>query len=91
MAKHAQADHVQVAVGTGDERLEVEVTDDGTGFDPDAPTSGFGLAGMRERIHLGGGQLTVISGASGTTVRARLPLSDVDEAAVEGVAHEIGA
>ena len=33
----------------------VEVTDDGVGFDTDARTVGFGLAGMRERIYLAGG------------------------------------
>ena len=46
---------------------------------------------MRERVQLGGGQLTVTSGARGTTVRAELPLSELDEAVVEGVAHQIGA
>lgn len=67
------------------------MTDDGKGFDPVASTSGFGLAGMRERVQLGGGQLTVTPGPSGTTVRAVLPLSELDEAVVEGVSHQIGA
>lgn len=91
VAKHACAEHARVTVRTAGGRLEVEVTDDGKGFDPVASTSGFGLAGMRERVQLGGGQLTVTPGPSGTTVRAVLPLSELDEAVVEGVSHQIGA
>jgi glucose-6-phosphate-specific signal transduction histidine kinase len=30
----------------------LQVKDDGVGFDPKAPTAGFGLAGMRERVYL---------------------------------------
>jgi two-component system response regulator NreC len=70
---------------------EVEVTDDGSGFDPQVATNGFGLAGMRERAQLSGGQLTVTPSASGTIVRATFALSELDETVVEGVSHEIGA
>ncbi|MGH2943505.1 MAG: GAF domain-containing protein [Solirubrobacteraceae bacterium] len=91
VAKHAHADHARVTVATADGRLEIEVADDGTGFDPAAATSGFGLAGMHERVALNGGQLTVTPTASGTTVRAAIPLSELDEPVVEGVAHKIGA
>jgi signal transduction histidine kinase len=91
VAKHAHAEHARVTVSTTGGRLEVEVSDDGTGFDPEDVTSGFGLAGMRERVQLSGGQLTVAPGSPGTTVRAVLALSELDEAVVEGVSHQIGA
>jgi signal transduction histidine kinase len=91
VAKHAHAEHARVTVSTTRGRLEVEVSDDGTGFDPKEMTSGFGLAGMRERVQLSGGQLTVAPGSPGTTVRAVLALSQLDEAVVEGVSHQIGA
>jgi signal transduction histidine kinase len=91
VAKHAHAEHVRVTVAQLDGRLRIEVADDGAGFDAVATTSGFGLAGMRERVELSGGQLTITPGAAGTTVVAVLPLSVVDEAVVEGVSHEIGA
>jgi len=91
VAKHAGAEQVRIAVRGAGGQLEVEVADDGSGFDATAVTSGFGLAGMRERVQLAGGELTVTPSASGTTVRALIPLSDLDEPVVEGVAHKIGA
>jgi two-component system, NarL family, sensor histidine kinase DevS len=91
VAKHAHAEHVRVAVGIAGARLEIEIADDGKGFDAQAATRGFGLAGMRERVELSGGQLTVTPGPAGTRVRAELPLSDLDEPVLERVAHEIGA
>ena len=91
VAKHAGAEHARVSVGGTARRIAVEISDDGSGFDPAAATSGFGLAGMRERVQLSGGQLTVSPTAGGTTVRAELPLSELDEAVVQGVAHQIGA
>jgi signal transduction histidine kinase len=53
----------------------VEVQDDGQGFDPEARVSGFGLAGMRERVYLAGGTVELSSGSQGTLVRVRLPVS----------------
>jgi signal transduction histidine kinase len=91
VAKHAAAEHARVAVGRVDGRLAIEVSDDGKGFDENRVTSGFGLAGMRERVGLSGGELTVSAGNPGTIVRAAIPLSEVDESVVQGVAHQIRA
>jgi signal transduction histidine kinase len=91
VSKHAQADHAKVLVGSDGARIAVEVSDDGKGFDAGAATSGFGLAGMRERVQLSGGQLTVAPSPNGTTVRAVIPLSALDDAAVDGVAHRVSA
>lgn len=54
--------------------VEVSVSDDGTGM-PDEPRKGFGLAGMRDRIALIGGRLTVSTGPNGkgVTLHARIP------------------
>jgi two-component system, NarL family, sensor histidine kinase DegS len=57
---------------------ELEVGDDGQGFDPDGPTPGhrrrhFGLRFMRERTDLLGAQLSIDTRpAAGTTVRLRI-------------------
>jgi signal transduction histidine kinase len=87
VAKHARADHAVVSVTTVDASLEVVVCDDGAGFDPAAATRGFGLAGMRERVELSRGRLAITPTASGTTVRAVIPLSELDETVVERVPH----
>jgi len=91
VAKHAAAEHARVVVGTVEGRLAIEVSDDGAGFDAARVTSGFGLAGMRERVQLSGGELSVRAGDPGTILRAELPLSEVDEAVVQRVSHQIGA
>jgi signal transduction histidine kinase len=73
VAKHAHASEVRVAIAEIAGELLVEVQDDGSGFDPEIVSQGFGLAGMRERVALAGGTLEVESGAKGTLLRARLP------------------
>jgi signal transduction histidine kinase len=91
VAKHSGGERVRVVVGSAGGSLEVEVSDDGGGFDPALGASGFGLVGMRERVELSGGQLTITPSPSGTTVRAFLPPSAVDEPVIERVSHQIGA
>jgi signal transduction histidine kinase len=75
IAKHAQATEVQVVARLENGGVSLTVRDNGTGFDPEQRSSGFGLAGMNERIYLAGGELEVSSSPGGTLVRARLPLS----------------
>jgi signal transduction histidine kinase len=72
-AKHAQASSVTIAVTTSNGSVQVEVVDDGVGFDASSPGGGFGLTGMRERVTLAGGSLEVDSGNGGTAVRACIP------------------
>ena len=58
VVKHAGAENVRVVVGgSSDGELQIEIQDDGSGFDADAVDQGFGLAGMRERVSLAGGTL----------------------------------
>jgi signal transduction histidine kinase len=73
VVKHAQATSARVFVGVRDHHAVIEVQDDGKGFDATAQSSGFGLAGMRERVYIAGGELRIEPGESGTTMRARLP------------------
>ena len=76
VVKHAHASSVDIEVRCAGDAVEVSVADDGVGFDTEAtPEDGFGLAGMRERVELAGGELSVVRGAdAGTVIRARLPL-----------------
>ena len=63
-----------LAIVESDGELLLEVHDDGVGFDPTSSSDGFGLAGMRERVGLAGGSLSIDSGEQGTLVSARLPV-----------------
>jgi signal transduction histidine kinase len=65
--KHAGASRVEVSLAGA----VLTVVDDGGGFDPAAPTGGYGLAGMRRRVEEVGGTLTIHSGRSGTRVELR--------------------
>jgi signal transduction histidine kinase len=74
--KHAggSAD-VSVTLAYADEALTVRVHDDGCGFDPSAPSDGYGLVGLRARAAEVGGTAMVRSApGDGTTVTVRLPV-----------------
>jgi signal transduction histidine kinase len=72
--RHAAADLVTVTVQAADGSMVLEVTDDGRGFDPAAPSRRSGLASMRERARAAGGRLKVLSRpGAGTTVRLEVP------------------
>ena len=73
--KHAQAQVVSVVLTRQEGRVAVVIEDDGRGFDPDEPGEGLGLLGMRERIALVDGRLSVESGEGrGTTIAVEVPL-----------------
>ena len=73
VAKHAHAERVQVEVRLEYDVLRVQVTDDGRGFDPEADVDGFGLLGMRERVALARGQLSIESEPGRTVLTSTLP------------------
>jgi signal transduction histidine kinase len=75
VAKHARAEHVRVRLIPGPDAVEVEIADDGQGFDPAQRVQGFGLMGMHERAGLVGGEMAVESSKAGTTVRGSFPLA----------------
>jgi signal transduction histidine kinase len=65
-----------------DDIIEVEVADDGVGFDTSRPirAGAFGLRGMSERALLLNGSMSVESEPGhGTTVRVRLPISETSD------------
>ena len=72
-ARHSGGSMVRVEVEGRDDAVDVRVADNGHGFDPAATTGGFGLRGMRERVQLAGGWMTIDSSPDGCAVRARLP------------------
>jgi signal transduction histidine kinase len=91
VVKHARAEHAAVRVTARAAELELEVSDDGHGFDRGAAVGGFGLAGMRERVALNGGVLEIRPASPGTVVRAVLALSTLGAADAEPPAHAASA
>jgi signal transduction histidine kinase len=72
-ARHSSAKNIRVHVREESGKIAVEVTDDGTGFDP-ARMRGLGMLGMEERVKRLGGTFHVDSKpGSGATVRFELP------------------
>jgi signal transduction histidine kinase len=77
--KHADASRAQVSVRYVADALELEVVDDGRAAPVvNGDTSGHGLIGMRERVALFGGELSVgPRSGRGFLVSARLPLEEL--------------
>ena len=72
--KHAAAGAVRVALDLGETAARLRVADDGCGFTPAATDGGFGLQGMRERLALVGGSVTVASAPGrGTELTVLIP------------------
>jgi signal transduction histidine kinase len=77
-AKYAQATEITIAITPDDGALRFSVRDDGVGFDAAASGSGTGIAGIRDRLAVFGGDATVESvPGEGTVVRGRVPISEV--------------
>jgi signal transduction histidine kinase len=73
-SRHGHAGRAVVEIADAEGCVNVTVRDDGAGFDPATKTDGFGLLGMRERVELLDGTLTIASApGGGTTVVAALP------------------
>jgi signal transduction histidine kinase len=80
VGKHAGATRVEFRVIRDGRQVHLSVHDDGGGFDPETPTAGFGLVGMRERVALAGGTLAVEDAQPGTRLTATFPLPDGSDA-----------
>jgi signal transduction histidine kinase len=71
---HAGSASVQVRLFPDEGQTVLRITDDGAGFNPEQPTAGHGLRGLRERLALAGGTCTITSALGrGTVVEAILP------------------
>jgi len=90
IARHSNATNVIISVTSADRVLKLNVVDDGVGFEVEgalAKYRSFGLAGMRERVALLGGQflirsepLTAKAGGRGTEIHIELPIPSEEKA-----------
>jgi NarL family two-component system sensor histidine kinase YdfH len=78
IARHARAANATLRIASLPEgnTLEIEITDDGVGFDTQSVDAGhYGLLGMRERVRLAGGSFEVDTApGKGTRLTMRIPL-----------------
>src|SRR4030065_430786 len=89
IAKHAQADRVEISLVRRDSRILASIQDNGKGFDldkvlhPESTERGFGIIGMEERVSLLGGEIDIQSRpGSGTLIHIEIPhvkMRDDDE------------
>jgi signal transduction histidine kinase len=75
VGRHAHATTCRVTLRRDDGSAQLEIDDDGTGFDTETAREGLGLDNLRRRVEQLGGRLDLASvPGEGTTVTARLPL-----------------
>jgi signal transduction histidine kinase len=82
IAKHAQARQAKISLWSTPDRVLLEISDDGKGFDPQNTQMalGHGLANMATRAHKVGGDIEINSEpGKGTSILAWAPLSLDDD------------
>jgi len=76
IAKHAKATKVKILLGNKDNKIIMEIVDNGVGFDKDKNfrQDSYGMLGMKERVFLLEGELIITSKiGSGTSVKVIMP------------------
>jgi two-component system, NarL family, sensor histidine kinase DevS len=85
VAKHAHARHTSIQLWKAPERILLEISDDGQGFDLSkmSVTLGHGLSNMHTRARKVGGDVEITSEPGiGTTVLAWVPVRRIDPASL---------
>ncbi len=88
VVKHSGAEKAEVVISCTPAEIKLCISDEGAGFDRDSDKTktGIGLIGMRERLLLIGGEISIDSQPSrGTRIAARIPLKQ--QAQDTGVLH----
>lgn len=78
IVRHANASRVKIDLHVTPEfdRLQLSITDNGIGCDPEKISAGFGLLGMKERIKLLNGDFEIRSEANnGMQIHVQIPLT----------------
>jgi signal transduction histidine kinase len=82
VARHSGTNHARVGLRYECNRVVLQISDQGRGFDPAEnfhPPRGWGLAGMRERVESIAGQFNLQSTqGQGTTVEAIIPMIEIE-------------
>ncbi|MEM6336291.1 MAG: PAS domain-containing protein, partial [Bacteroidota bacterium] len=94
VVKHAGTPEARVSAETSSDKLVVEVSDAGHGFDLDATPRGIGMRAVQERVRVSGGTLEIDSAVGkGSRFRFTVPLPKAArrraEARLSGRVHRI--
>jgi two-component system, NarL family, sensor histidine kinase YdfH len=79
VAKHAKADKVWVHISEQNNRIQIDIKDNGVGFDINLigkKTGHYGLLGIYERVRLIGGDIKIDSLSNGTRLQIEAPISE---------------
>jgi len=83
VSRHAQTEQAKVSISFEKDLVTLNITDDGIGFNtegPFTPPSGWGLAGMRERVEAVNGEFILRSSlGEGTSIKAIIPNASTKE------------
>jgi PAS domain S-box-containing protein len=80
-SKHSHASRVMISLSMQSNQIELQISDNGVGFDPGRETArhGLGLASIRERIRLVHGRFLISSSpGKGTQVTATAPFREAE-------------
>ncbi|MBL8217863.1 MAG: sensor histidine kinase [Bryobacterales bacterium] len=81
VARHARAKHVSLVLTSGGGRVDLQVRDDGAGFDATVQGAGQGLGNLQTRaVEFGGGCTIDTSPGGGTTVAFFIPYATAEPA-----------
>ena len=87
VARHAAAKNVYISLENmqrNDDRLVLEIKDDGKGFDPNKIRKGMGLSGIQERVDSMGGEFHLVTAVNkGVNITIILPVQPVETTDVE--------
>ncbi len=89
---HSGSKDAVIRIGREETSVSVEIEDHGKGMSTDKVREiqahgGVGVRGMRERLHQLNGELSIESGPSGTTIKARIPVPARSSPAAGKAAH----
>ena len=90
VAKHSSAASARVTLARENGSLRLEISDDGSGFDPTTALTGGGLSNLRDRVAAAGGRLWIASASAGTVLTVEVPVASPESpeaAATVGVGH----
>lgn len=77
--KHADATRIDISFVQQDDELQMQVADNGNGFDTEGIYEGSGLRNMKNRVETLGGMLEITSLSGQTVVACRFPPREISE------------